>query len=114
MWLWKKNLPCPLPLQQHQIQTATALMNLTCWAVSLMSVISSKARLMAAYDFHFSLKVYFLLSEKTFVLHETVKHDKLVCSNKCFFSGHAYSVNTVEQFFISFLSPKSFPFSAID
>ena len=39
-----------------------------------------------------------MLSERTFVLRETVKRVRLVCFSNCFFSGNAYSVNIVRQF----------------
>ena len=51
-----------------------------------------------------------MLSERSLVLHTTVNLEKLVCSAKCFFSGHAYSVNIVKQFLINSLSLKGFPF----
>ena len=38
----------------------------------------------------------------------------LVCSANCFISGHAYSVNIVEQCLMNSPSLKGFPFSAID
>ena len=44
--------------------TVTALMNMTSRAVSLMSVLSSKARLKAAHDFNPSFKVSLILSER--------------------------------------------------
>ena len=69
--------------------TVTALMNKTSRAVSLMSVLPSKTRLKAAHDFNLSFKVSLILSERSFVLRETVKRQRLVCPNKCFFSGRA-------------------------
>ena len=91
-------------------------MNTTSWAVSLISVLSTKAMLKAAHDFNLNLmlKVSLVLSEKSFVLRETVKREKLVCSTKYFFSGYAYSVNIVKQFLMNYPSPKGFPFSVID
>ena len=73
--------------------TVTDLVNMTSWAVPLMSELSPKARLKATHDFNLSFKVSFMLSERSFVLSETVKRNRLVCSSKCFFSGRAYSVN---------------------
>ena len=95
-------------------QTVASLMNMTSWAVSLMSVLSSKGRLKAAHDFNLSCKVSLILFEISFVLRETVKRERLVCANRCFFSGHAYSVNIVKQFLLNFPSPKRFPYSAIN
>ena len=88
-------------------------MKMTSWAVLLMSVLSSKARLKASHDFNLSFKVSLTLSERSFVLCETEKRERLLCSTKCFFSEHAYSVNIVKQFLIYSLSLKGFPFSAI-
>ena len=79
-----------------------------------MSVLSSKGRLKTAHDVNLSLKVSLVLSERSFVLCERVKHERLVCCNKCFFPGHAYSVNIVKQFFMNSPTPKGFHFSAID
>jgi len=78
-----------------------------------MSVLSSKARLKASHDFNLSFKVSVILSERSFVLCETVMRERLVCSTKYFFSGHAYSVNIVKKFLINSMSLKGFPFSAI-
>ena len=75
-----------------------------------MSVHSSKARLKAAYDFDLSFKVSSILLERLFGLRETVRRKRLVCSTKCFFSGHAFSVNIVKQFLRNSLSLKDFPF----
>ena len=69
---------------------------------------------MAAHDFNLSFEVSLILCERSFVLCVTVKLKRLVCSTKCFISGHAYSVNVVRQFLLNSLSPKGFPFSAID
>ena len=93
--------------------TVTALMNMTSRAASLMSVLSSKVRLKAAHNFSLSLKVYSVLSERSFVLREAAKRERLARSTKCFFSGHAYSVNIVKQLLMNSLSPKGFAFSAI-
>ena len=90
--------------------TVTALMNMTSWAVSRMSVPSCKTRLIAAHDFYLSFKASLILSEKSFDLREIVKREYLVCSTTCFSSGHAYSVNIVKQFFINSLSNKGTPF----
>ena len=94
--------------------TVTVLMNVTSKAVSLMSVLSSKAILKAAHDFNISFKVSFILSQRSVVLREIVKRNRLVISTKCFFYRHAYLANIVKQFFINFPSPKNFPFSVID
>ena len=51
----------------------TALMKMTSWAVSLMLVLSSKARLKASHNFNVSFKISLILSERSFVLHKTVK-----------------------------------------
>ena len=75
--------------QMNVTSRAVSLMSVTSRAVSLMSVLSSKAILKAAHDFNLSIKVSFILSERSFVLRETVKRDRLVCSTICFFSGHA-------------------------
>ena len=104
----------PKTLQQNQSQTLTALMNITSRAVLPMSVLSSKSRLMAVYDFYLALNVFLIISERLFGLRETAKRQRLVCSNKCFFSGHAYSMNTVKQFHTYSPSSKGFPVSAID
>ena len=76
--------------------TVTALMNMTSWAVSFMSVLSSSARLKAAYDLCISFNVSLILSERSFVLRETVKRERPVYSTISFFSGHSYSVNIVK------------------
>ena len=75
---------------------ATTLINMTSWAVSLMSVISPKARLKAAHNVNLSFEAYLILSEISFVLREAVLRERLVCSTKYFNSEHAYSVNIVE------------------
>ena len=70
--------------------------NLSC--VSDVSALT-KARLKASHDFNFSKKIlwYYLKDH----LHKTVKCERLVCSAKCIFSKHAYSVNFVKQFSIN-------------
>ena len=60
--------------------TVTALMNKTSRAVSLMSLLSYKARLKAAHNFNLSFEVLLILFERSFALHETEKREKLVCS----------------------------------
>ena len=77
------------------------MMNMTSRAVSLMSVLSSKARLKAAHDFNLCFEVSLILSERSFVMYETVIREILVCSTKSFFSGHAFSVNIVKQFIMN-------------
>ena len=72
---------------------AVSRMSVTSRAVSRMSVLSSNTRLKAAHSFNLSLKASLILSKRSFVLHETVKRERLVCSAKCFFPGLAYSVN---------------------
>ena len=79
----------------------------------LMSVLSSKVKLKASLDFNLSFKISLILSERSFILHETVKQERVICSTKCLYSGHAYSVNIVKQFLINSPSVKGFPFFAI-
>ena len=90
-----------------------ALIKMTSSAVSQMSVLSSKTRLKASHNFNLSFKVSLMLYKRLFILNETVKRKRLVCSSKCFFSGHAYSVNIVQHYLINSPSVKGFPFYVI-
>ena len=94
--------------------TVTAVMIITDWTVSHISVLSFKARQNAAHDFYLYFKISLLLIERSFLRRETVMRERLACSTKCFFFGHAYSVNNVKQFLMNSPSPKDFPFSVID
>ena len=94
--------------------TIAALIYMARWVVSIMSVLSSKARLKAAHVINLSYKVSSLLSETSFVLRETVRHERLVCSTKYIFSGHAYSVNLVKQSLMNSPTLKGLTFTSID
>ena len=63
----------------------TALKKMTSWAVSLKSVVSSEARLKASDDFNLSFKISLILSERSFVLHKTVKREKVNLLSQMFF-----------------------------
>ena len=93
--------------------TVTDLMNATSRAVSLISVLTSKARLMAEHDSNLALKVSLVLAERSFVQREAVMCERLVCSTKYFFSGLVCSVNIVKQFLMNSPSPKGFSSYAI-
>ena len=57
----------------------TALMKMTSWAVSLMSVLSSKVRLKVSHNFNLSFNFSLILSESSFILRMIVKRERLVC-----------------------------------
>ena len=69
---------------------------------------------MTVHDLDLSFKVSLILSERSFVLRENEKRNRLVCSTNCLFYGHAYSLNIVEQILMNSPSPKGFLFTAID